>query len=281
MAGARTINFNFTSADLVGRLTSYDLIDNEGYFVFQQLPGTTLLLGLTLSISPTANTFELTNIPQSASWSVYNPQMTGVNCPNSFDNFSYPNFSSTSGLSLVSTAGVTNNWLYLTTATNNDVGNMYRSTAIRFNRSFSLTWVFECSGGSGADGFCLQWTTTNNTNGGGGGSIGYVASSSTINAILFKTYTNNSVTWLKNNVSQITQAQAISFRQTVYYWADYDDSAKTLKLYYSSTNSKPGSSQHLFTSFSFDSANYYIGFGADTGGANDNQFIKSFTLTFA
>ena len=52
--------------------------------------------------------------------------------------FDYPNFASTAGLTQVSTAGVIGNVLYLTTAANNLVGNVYRSTAIPYNRSFSF-----------------------------------------------------------------------------------------------------------------------------------------------
>ena len=58
----------------------------------------------------------------------------------------------------MSTVGVINNVLYLTNATNAVVGNVYRSTAIPYNRSFSFEWNFDCCGGTTppADGFCLQ-----------------------------------------------------------------------------------------------------------------------------
>ena len=94
----------------------------------------------------------------------------------------------------MSTAGVINNLLYLTTATNADTGNVYRSTAIPYNRNFTFEWNFECVGGSSppADGFCLQWTTTNNTNGSSGGGVGLLAT--TAQAFTFLTYTNNSFT---------------------------------------------------------------------------------------
>ena len=180
------------------------------------------------------------------------------------DGFEYLDFASTTGLTLVSTDGVISNNLYVTNTTGG-IGNVYRSTAINFNRSFSVEWVFECSGGTGADGFCLQWTPTNNTNGSAGGGVGYI--STAVNAILFLTFTNNNVTWYKSNVSQGAQAQAISFRQNVYYWFDYDHALSTGKVYYSTTSTKPGSPQHSYTGFSFDSSDYYIGFGAATGSA--------------
>jgi hypothetical protein len=193
--------------------------------------------------------------------------------------FNYPNFSSTTGLTQVSTAGVVSNLLYLTTAVNNDVGNVYRSTAIRYNRNFSFEWNFECSGGSTppADGFCLQWTTTNNTNGTGGGGVGYI--STAINAFTFLTYTNNSFTWYKNNVAQTTVSSQ-NFYRNLFYWADYNHSASTMNIYFNTTNTKPASANFALTGFSFDSTNYYIGFGAATGGANENHILRSMKLTF-
>ena len=194
------------------------------------------------------------------------------------DNFNYLNFSSTVDLSLVSTAGISNNWIYITNTSTADVGNVYRSNAIKYNRNFSVEWIFECSGGSGADGFCIQWSTTNSTNGSAGGGVGLLAS--TKNAITFLTFVNNNVTWYKSNVSQGAQSQAIGFRQNVYYWFDYDHSASTGKVYYSTSSTKPASAQHSYTSFTFDTIDYYIGFGAATGGSTDNHILKSFKLTF-
>jgi hypothetical protein len=193
--------------------------------------------------------------------------------------FDYPNFSSVTGLTQVSTAGVISNALYLTQATNADTGNVYRSTAIRYNRNFSFEWNFECSGGSTppADGFCLQWTTTNNTNGGAGGSVGYI--STAINALAFKTFTNNDFTWYKNNVAQ-TPVTGQNFYRNLFYWADYNHAASTMNIYFNTTNAKPLSANFSLADFSFDSTNYYIGFGAATGGATENHILRSMKLTF-
>jgi hypothetical protein len=197
---------------------------------------------------------------------------------NTIDDFNYLNFSSTDGLSLVSTNGISNNWIYITNTNTSEIGNVYRSNAIKYNRSFSVEWVFECSGGSGADGFCIQWTPTNNSNGSVGGGVGLI--STAVNAITFLTFANNNVTWYKSNSSQGSQAQVIGFRQNVYYWFDYDHVSSTGKVYYSTSSTKPISPQHSYTSFTFDSSNYYIGFGAATGGSTDNHILKSFRLTF-
>ncbi len=195
------------------------------------------------------------------------------------DNFNYTNFASTAGLTEVSTAGVIDNVLYLTQAVNADVGNVYRSTAIRYNRNFSFEWNFECSGGSSppADGFCLQWSTTNNTNGSTGGGVGLLAS--TAQAFTFLTYINNSFTWYKANVAQTTQTGQ-NFYRNLFYWADYNHATSTMRIYFSTTSTKPASANFTLTGFSFDSTLYYIGFGAATGGANENHILRSMKLTF-
>jgi hypothetical protein len=190
----------------------------------------------------------------------------------------YPNFASTSGLSLVSIIGVTNNYIYLTQAnTGGDVGNVWTNSTRAYNSNFSVEWVFECSGGgtSSADGFTLQWHTANNVNGDSGGSCGRVSSTNVIHAISFRTFVSNSVSWHSANTLQTNVAQAISFRQNVYYWADYNHSQSTMKIYYSTGSSKPGSATHTFTSFSFNSTAYYMGFGAATGAVTDNHILKS------
>jgi hypothetical protein len=167
----------------------------------------------------------------------------------------------------------------LTTAVNGDVGNVYRSTAIRYNRSFSFQWNFECSGGSvpPADGFCLQWTTTNNTNGSAGGGVGYI--SAAVQAFTFLTFTNNLFRWYTNNVEQTTQTGQ-DFYRNLFYWADYNHATSTMLIYFSTTNTKPGTANFTLTGFSFGATNYFIGFGAATGGANENNILRSMKLIF-
>lgn len=193
--------------------------------------------------------------------------------------FNYPNFASTAGITQVSTAGVSGDLLYLTFAVNGDTGNVYRSTAIPYNRNFTFEWNFECVGGSSppADGFCLQWTTTNNTNGSSGGGVGLLAT--TAQAFTFLTYTNNSFTWYKANVAQ-TPVTGQNFQRNLYYWAVYNHSASTMNIYYSLTPTRPVSPNFALTGFTFGATSYYIGFGAATGGANANQILRSMKLTF-
>ena len=193
--------------------------------------------------------------------------------------FNYPNFASTAGIEQISTGGVTANALYLTPAVNGDVGNVYRSTAIPYNKNFTFEWNFECVGGSTppGDGFCLQWTTTNNTNGATGGGVGLLGT--TAQAFTFLTYTNNSFTWYKANAAQ-TPVTGQNFQRNLYYWADYNHSASTMKIYVSTTATKPVAVDFSLTGFSFGPTSYYIGFGAATGGANANHILRSMKLTF-
>jgi hypothetical protein len=194
--------------------------------------------------------------------------------------FNYPNFSSTAGIVQVSTT-VISNVIYLTQAVTADVGNVYRSTAIPYNRNFTFEWNFECSGGTvpPADGFCLQWTSTNNTNGSGGGGVGYLSTAA--QAFTFLTYTNNIFRWYKNDVDISDQSYSgQNFQRNLYYWADYNHSASTMKIYVSLTPTKPVSVNFSLTGFSFGATSYYIGFGAATGGSTSNHILRSMKLTF-
>lgn len=209
------------------------------------------------------------------------PTLTPTNTPN-LDGFDYIDFSSILGLELVGPyVTQTSNEIYLTSPTVASTGNLYRSTSVRYDRDFSLEWKSYIGGGTGADGYCIQWTTTNNTNGVGGGGIGRIADSSTINVIGFYTLTYDNFQWWKNNIQQSTDSVSANYwRQVLYFWADYNHSTQTLNLYFNTTNTKPGSPNKQYTSFSFDSTPYYIGFGAATGGAQDYHNIVSWKLSF-
>ena len=229
---------------------------------------------ITPTITPT-NTITPTVTTTQTPTRTVTPTPTNINV----QGFSYSNFASTTGLVGVGNTSVSSNIYFLTTAGNGQVGNVYRTTAIQYNRNFSAQWSTFIGGGTGADGYCIQWTPTNNTNGTSGGGVGYV--STAINAITFLTYSNNNYTWYKNNVSQgATSVTSGLWRQTLYFWGDYNHSAQTFALYFSTTNSKPGSANKTFTSFLFDTGSYYMGFGAATGGANDNHELLSWVLTF-
>lgn len=188
----------------------------------------------------------------------------------------YNNFASTAGLNLISTDGVTNNHIYITNAaTSSNAGNVWWNTLRAYNSSFTVEWQFECSGGSGADGFCIQWYTNSSTLGGTGGDTGRVKNFNAQHAIQFLTFGTDKFVWWKNNSQQGAQITSpIDFRQDVYYWLDYDHTAQTAKIYASTSSTKPASAAHTFTSFLFDGTQRYMGFGAATGGSTDNHILK-------
>lgn len=192
--------------------------------------------------------------------------------------FEYTDFSSTNGLNLVSTFQISSNQIYLTDKVDGDVGNVYRSTSDRWDSSFSVYWNFICTGGGGADGFCLQWTPTNNTNGDTGGSVSRITTA--IHAITFRTYSNNDVRWFYNDSVQQDNSAVLKFRQNLYFWLDYSHEAKTCKIYTSTINTKPVNADYSYSNFVFDSGSYYIGFGAATGGTNDYHILKSWKVAW-
>ena len=195
--------------------------------------------------------------------------------------FIYSDFSSTSGLNLVSTYGVVSNNLYITDTSTGDVGNVWRTTSNRYDRSFELYLNVECSGGSGADGYCVQWYTSNNSNGATGGGCGRINDVACIHCIIFQTYTGSGVYWANANVDKTSKtSSSISFRQNVHYWLSYNHWSQTMDIYYSTSNTKPSSPSHTYTSFVFNSTYYYFGLGAATGGSTDNHIIKSMNLIF-
>jgi hypothetical protein len=209
----------------------------------------------------------------------YNYYSSGLTSRFRWVEFDYPNFASTDGLTLVSTVGVVNNALYLTDTTVGEVGNVYLSRTMSFNRNFSFEWNFDCSGGTNppADGFCLQWTPTNNTSGAAGGSVGYINTAK--HALLFKTYINDNLTWYNNNVLQSTLSGQ-NFERNLYFWIDYSYSLSTLTMYWTTSSVKPSTPNTTLTGFLFDATAYYIGFGAATGGSTANHILRSMKLTF-
>ena len=248
-------------------------------------PTTTPTQTVTPTVTQTPTTTPTkTPTPSVTSTQTQTPTPTTTQTPSNTPNlqgFSYSNFASTTGLTLLGNASVTSNILYLTTAGNGQTGNVYRTTAVRYDRNFSAQWSTFIGGGTGADGYCIQWTSTNNSTGTAGGGVGLIQAVGTINAITFLTFTNNSYNWYKNNVLQSNNlVSAGLWRQTLYFWGDYNHSAQTFALYWNTTNSKPVSANNTFTSFSFDTGSYYMGFGGATGGSNDNHQLLNWTLTF-
>jgi len=98
---------------------------------------------------------------------------------------------------------------------------------------------------------------------------------------LTQTYTGSGVYWANANVNKTSKtSSSISFRQNVHYWLSYNHWSQTMDIYYSTSNTKPSSPSHTYTSFVFNSTYYYFGLGAATGGSTDNHIIKSMNLIF-
>jgi hypothetical protein len=200
----------------------------------------------------------------------------------SYIGFNYVDFASISDLTLVGDVTQTSNQIYLTTLSAGSTGNLYRSLASNYNRNFSVNWSSYIGGGTGADGYCLQWTTTKNSTGVGGGGVGRIANSTTINAITFNTVGTDKVVLFSSNVQIVSTNVANDYwRQLLYFWADYNHSTQTLNLYYNTINTKPGSPNQQYTNFVFDDNLYYIGFGGATGADVDNHNILSWSLNFS
>lgn len=192
--------------------------------------------------------------------------------------FNYPDFSSTSGLVLRGLAAVNSNEIYLTTAGTGQTGNIYRTTNQEFNYDWRMSWNMEIGGGSGADGFVLQWTEGNTLVGDYGGGLGRINLSSTKHQIMFRTWTHDSITWLKDNVVQGDYVIGTEFRGNLYYWADYNHTNSTLSIAWSTVNVKPAPQVTLTDFFFTSGTEYYVGFGAATGSATDNHRLKSWRL---
>lgn len=203
----------------------------------------------------------------------------GAGLPGVYENFAYSDFASTANLNLVSCSTLSN-FIYLTTNTNGDVGNAYRTRLTRFDRSFNMLWNFEASGGNGADGYCIQWTKVNDVTGGGGGVVSSIESVQTIFNIRFRTFNGNNIDLYNRNSLQSTTGSAMSFRQNAFYWLDYDHNSRFINLSFSTANSKPATANVSYSSRNFDADTYYLGFGAATGGSNDNHILKSMALQF-
>lgn len=190
----------------------------------------------------------------------------------------YTNFNSTTGLVLLSAAAVSAGDLNLTTATNNQVGNMWTTWNANYNSDFKITFRMNLYGGAvpPADGFCIQWHTANNAIGVGGGGCGAISTAKY--AVRFLTYSNNRIELVKDgNVEQTITGT--NFYGDFYYWIDYNYLQKQLNVYVRNTNVKPAAPSYIFTSVDFPADTpYYIGFGAATGGSNEVHALKSFSL---
>ena len=195
--------------------------------------------------------------------------------------FNYPNFNQPfTGIDFLAAAAPILNNINLTPGLNTDVvGNIYRSGFDNYNRDFEVKWSSDIGGGTGGEGYCIQWTIFPQIGDGGNG-VGRVTGTNTKNAITFNTSGTDSFSWYKNGSLQDTEVVTNDFfRQELFFWGNYDHSASTFSLYYSTTNTKPAVANKVYNSFIFDATQVQMGFGGATSTATDNHEILSWSLT--
>jgi len=190
----------------------------------------------------------------------------------------YANFNSTAGLVLLSAASVSAGDILLTNALNDQVGNMWTTWNAYYNSDFKSTFRMNLYNGTAqpADGFCIQWHTANNAIGVIGGGCGAVSTAKYV--VRFLTFSNNRIELVKDGaiVQTIT---GTNFYGDFYYWIDYNYLQKKLNVYVRNTNVKPAAPTYVFTDVDFPTdTQYYVGFGAATGGSNEVHALKSFTM---
>ncbi|MFM8837568.1 MAG: FISUMP domain-containing protein, partial [Bacteroidota bacterium] len=61
---------------------------------------------------------------------------------------------------------------------------------------------------------------------------------------------------------------------------EYDHDSSKAYLYFSESPSRPATPQRVLNGFSFSDTAYYLGFGAATGGLNQNHYLRGLRLTY-
>lgn len=216
--------------------------------------------------------------------------------PAAAQSFSYPDFSSTSGLQLNGNAHRNGSKLSLTYPTYSQSGTAWSLNQVHLgsNASFSTVFTFDIQqrGGlaNGADG--LTFTLQNNTNseGGAGGGIGYygIPNSATVE---FDTYQNewdpssNHVGINTNGVlgSIVAANELTDFDngQTWWAWIDYDGATQNLAVRWAMSAIRPAAAM-LETTLDLPSIlgsnDVYVGFTAGTGSGYGEHNITSWNF---
>ena len=212
----------------------------------------------------------------------------------------FPDFSSTTGLTLNGNAAVVTNGidpnlvLRLVPATTGQSGSMFSSTTINSadfstNFQFRITnpgGVTDLSGEKGADGFVFVIQPVSSSHGGSGGGLGYAGITPSI-GVEFDTFqngfdpdTNHIGIDTNGNVDTNSQGSFIFIPQRfdsgdLYNaWIDYDGT--TLKVFFSQTSIKPVTpalTKVINIPAIIGTINAFVGFTAGTGAAFGNHDI--------
>lgn len=205
--------------------------------------------------------------------------------------FAYNGFSTTSGLTLNN--GITkdaNNYLELSRqGVLNDVNGVFRTTTARFDGDWSMSFRINMANVSNAaDGWAIVWATSPNFIGAGGGAVGYYTtagptSSATVpntRAIAFRQYNYQDCIWSINGASTYT-VTGKSWVGDYYYWVDYISSLSQIRIFRSTTNTKPSVAFIYLSNVTFGGTDWYLGITSATGSFSTDTLLKSWSLSGA
>lgn len=221
----------------------------------------------------------------------------------------FPDFSSSAGLTLNGNAHLVNNALRLTDAAFFQSGSAFSTTTIPLNsqESFSSAFSFRISSptfgigdedGLGADGLAFVVQTVANNVGGAGGGIGYAGLSPSV-GIEFDTFNNGGGDGnngnhvgidLNGDVSSFALKPAptgpnnstrFNNAGVWYAWVDYNGAADDLEVRYSDTNVRPTDpflTADVNLATILGTPNAFAGFTSGTGSGVGDHDILSWTF---
>ena len=220
---------------------------------------------------------------------------------------SFPDFFSTSGLTLNGNAAQVGNVLRVTPANFGQAGSAFSTNPISLasDASFSTAFQFRFTNpggahdgqGLGADGLVFVVQTNANNVGGAGGGIGYDGITNSL-GIEFDTWNNGSIDGSSSNhvgidvggsVNSLVRAEVVNDMNNGairYVWIDYNGATDLLEVFLAEANIRPGSAILSLTRdlvADLGTTNAFVGFTSGTGAAFANHDVLSwaFENTFA
>ena len=220
---------------------------------------------------------------------------------------SFPDFSSTSGLTLNGNAAQVGNVLRVTPANFGQAGSAFSTNPISLasDASFSTAFQFRFTNpggfgdgqGIGADGLVFVVQTNANNVGGAGGGIGYDGITNSL-GIEFDTWNNGFIDGGSSNhvgidvggsVNSLVRAEVVNDMNNGairYVWIDYNGATDLLEVFLAEANIRPGSAILSLTRdlvADLGTTNAFVGFTSGTGAAFANHDVLSwaFENTFA
>lgn len=234
--------------------------------------------------------------------------LLAVAAPSQAAILSFPDFSSTSGLTLNGNAAqVVGNVLRVTPATWDQAGSAFSTNPISLasDASFSTAFQFRFTSpggwydgqGVGADGLVFVVQTNANNVGGLGGGIGYDGIANSL-GIEFDTWDNGSIDGGSSNhvginvggsVNSLVRAEVANDMNDGairYVWIDYNGVTDLLEVFLAEANIRPGSAILSLTRdlvADLGTTNAFVGFTSGTGAAFADHDVLSwaFENTFA